>query len=436
MNVDLEKFFETINFGRVRGALISKPFMIDARVATLIARICCKENALPQGAPTSPILANMVCLRLDGELSRLGRAFGCRYTRYADDITFSSNRNVFPRELGVVMFPPYGTHAVIGGNLAAAIQSNGFVVNFEKLRLYHKANSQRVTGLTVNRIPNVSRTYIRSIRGMLNAWRQYGFDSAQDEYRRSFASRPRAPWRAPPCFRKALVGKMNYLAMIKGRTDAVFVSLAKKCRQLDSTLFSEVLDGNDAIDRAVWVVECPKESWQGTGFFLKDIGFVTCDHILGDLIEVFHPDRPNDRRVAAVDKRDKHLDIAILNVPGVTPVGLRMAEGIETNTGDKILVAGWPGFASGHSMYKHWGVVTMKNRRFGVPHIVPSAAIAAGNSGGPVLNQQFKVVGIASRGIGEMKEQSTASPDIYGAIDINLIRQIVDLPPELGTTGR
>jgi RNA-directed DNA polymerase len=102
LNVDLKNFFETINFGRVRGALMSKPFMLDPRIATIIARLCCKDNALPQGAPTSPILANMVCLRLDGELSRLGRAFSCRYTRYADDITFSSNHNEFPRELAAV----------------------------------------------------------------------------------------------------------------------------------------------------------------------------------------------------------------------------------------------------------------------------------------------------------------------------------------------
>jgi RNA-directed DNA polymerase len=424
LNVDLKNFFDTINFGRVRGALISKPYMLDPRIATIIARLCCKDNALPQGAPTSPILANMVCLRLDGELSRLGRAFKCRYTRYADDITFSSNHNDFPRELAALILPPYGTHATVGDSLGETIRSNGFLVNAEKTRLYHKANSQRVTGLTVNRKPNVSRTYIRSIRGMLNAWQRYGYDRAQEEYRRSFASRVRAPWRRPPTFRSALLGKMNYLAMIKGRSDPVFIALAKKCRQLDGTLFNEVLDGNDAVDSAVWVVECVEKLYQGTGFFLQDVGFVTCAHVLGSQIEVFHPERPVDRRVATVVARDDHLDIAILYVPGSTPESLQMVDSVQIKRDKKILVAGWPGFAPGHTMYKHWGTVTMSAKRHGVRYIVPSAAIAEGNSGGPVLDQHFRVIGIASRGINEMKDEDTASPDQYGAIVIDEIRRL------------
>src|SRR5205814_3311637 len=99
LNVDLKDFFPTINFGRVRGVLIAKPYCLLPHIATYIARICCRDNALPQGAPTSPIISNMICSRLDRQLLRLARQYRCVYTRYADDLTFSTSMPRFPGAL-------------------------------------------------------------------------------------------------------------------------------------------------------------------------------------------------------------------------------------------------------------------------------------------------------------------------------------------------
>jgi RNA-directed DNA polymerase len=90
LNVDLEDFFGSINFGRVRGMFMAPPYTRPPEVATLLAQICCHENKLPQGAPTSPIISNMICSRMDGELKRLSKEHGCFYTRYCDDLTFST----------------------------------------------------------------------------------------------------------------------------------------------------------------------------------------------------------------------------------------------------------------------------------------------------------------------------------------------------------
>ena len=95
-NVDLEDFFPSINFARVRGMFIAKPYQLPAPVATILAQICCHNNMLPQGAPTSPIVSNMLCAKMDNELGRLARKHRCRYTRYADDLTFSTNFENFP----------------------------------------------------------------------------------------------------------------------------------------------------------------------------------------------------------------------------------------------------------------------------------------------------------------------------------------------------
>ena len=73
LNLDLEDFCPTINFGRVRGLFMSFPFHFNAEVATLLAQICTFDNHLPQGAPTSPIISNFICSKLDSEMSRFSK---------------------------------------------------------------------------------------------------------------------------------------------------------------------------------------------------------------------------------------------------------------------------------------------------------------------------------------------------------------------------
>ena len=86
-NVDLEDFFPSINFGRVRGMFMAKPYLLPEKVATVLAHLCCHNGQLPQGAPTSPIISNMICAKLDSQLQQLARTTRSAYTRYADDIT-------------------------------------------------------------------------------------------------------------------------------------------------------------------------------------------------------------------------------------------------------------------------------------------------------------------------------------------------------------
>jgi RNA-directed DNA polymerase len=104
LKVDLEDFFPSINFGRVRGMFMAFPFEYPPEVATLLAQLCCYRNQLPQGAPTSPIVSNFICRRLDVQLARIARDERCYYTRYADDICLSTNRKTFPGawQLGTV----------------------------------------------------------------------------------------------------------------------------------------------------------------------------------------------------------------------------------------------------------------------------------------------------------------------------------------------
>ena len=90
LNIDLKDFFPSITEKRIIGVLQS--LGISSRVASIIAKLCCHNAHLPQGAPTSPVLSNMICFRLDKKLLAFAKGARCIYTRYADDITFSSRQ--------------------------------------------------------------------------------------------------------------------------------------------------------------------------------------------------------------------------------------------------------------------------------------------------------------------------------------------------------
>lgn len=218
LNVDLKEFFPSVNFGRVRGLLMAEPYRRPPEVATVLAQLACHDNQLPQGAPTSPVLANMVCWGMDSALQGLAKRCRATYTRYADDVTFSTNRRDFPAELAVVE----GEAVRLGYELAAVIERSGFEPNTKKVRLQTREFRQEVTGLTVNVFPNVQRCYVRQIRAMLHAWRKFGLEAAEAEHRRKYAHEHRGPGRGAPSYRAVVEGKLAYLAMVRGVADPVY----------------------------------------------------------------------------------------------------------------------------------------------------------------------------------------------------------------------
>lgn len=234
-NIDLQDFFPTINFGRVRGLFMAAPFHMGAAAATAMAQICTHKNGLPQGAPTSPVLSNFIATALDRRLMRLARDNGVRYSRYADDITFSTNQQSFP--VGLVAFEPGDKpRPIVGEALARAIAESGFAVNAGKVRLQTQHERQSVTGLNVNAFANVERARIRKLRAMLHAWRKFGLDAAGEEhFRRWRRTRPTAKDETVGrAFRHAVYGELAFVKMIRGQEDPVFLKLCAQVLALDA----------------------------------------------------------------------------------------------------------------------------------------------------------------------------------------------------------
>jgi len=166
LNIDLQDFFGTINFGRVRGFFIKdRNFALHPNAATVLAQISCHQNSLPQGSPCSPVISNLIGHVLDIHLGKLAFETGCSYSRYADDITFSTNKRLFPPTIARPIFGVPHTW-IIGEKLQETVNRAGFIISPHKTRMQYRTSRQDVTGLVVNSKTNIRSEYRRTVRAM------------------------------------------------------------------------------------------------------------------------------------------------------------------------------------------------------------------------------------------------------------------------------
>ena len=254
LNIDLEDFFPTVNFGRVRGLFMKPPFEMGAAAATVCARIVTHRNGLPQGAPTSPILSNFIAAALDRQLQRLARQNRLTYTRYADDITFSTNLPAFPPAIATRQLLEGGLVQVEAGDaLNEAVSRSGFAINAKKVRLQGRHVRQSVTGLSVNVRVNVTRERIRRLRAMLHAWRKFGIEEAAREHYQKYRSRSSEDVTpaGPGGFRNIVYGHLAFVKMVRGADDTVFLKLCAQVLELDprpSKFIRQMVFGADDYD--------------------------------------------------------------------------------------------------------------------------------------------------------------------------------------------
>lgn len=156
LNLDLENFFDSFHFGRVQGYFEKNcNFKLPHEVAVILAQLTCYQGRLPQGAPSSPIITNLICQAMDIYLLRVAKKYKLDYTRYADDLTFSTNDRHFVEKQEKFL-----------AEAIAAIKRAGFSINEKKTRLQFRDSRQEVTGLIVNKKLNVNHAYVRKTRAM------------------------------------------------------------------------------------------------------------------------------------------------------------------------------------------------------------------------------------------------------------------------------
>ncbi|MHA1898166.1 MAG: reverse transcriptase family protein, partial [Promethearchaeota archaeon] len=150
VKIDLKDFFPSIKLEQV--IQVFNGFGFNKPVAGVLARLCSDyykgKVFLPQGAPTSPMIANLYASKLDIRLAGLWANHGFRYTRYADDLTFSSYREDV--DVGKLIFATY-----------EIIKDEKLEPNYKKTRVYRSGNRMEVTGIVVNQKLNIKRDWVR-----------------------------------------------------------------------------------------------------------------------------------------------------------------------------------------------------------------------------------------------------------------------------------
>lgn len=428
LNIDLEDFFGSINFGRVRGMFMSRPYYATPAVATVMAQICCFENALPQGAPTSPVVSNMICSKMDSHLRALAKATGCYYTRYADDITFSKRGRKFPDRLATVVENDSEMTCIVGKDILNIVSDNGFKINEEKTRFTRNGMRHEVTGLVVNSKLNVRRSFIRQIQAMLRAWDKFGYENAADHHFNRYRRKTPGPGHENASFEKVVRGKIQHVGSVKGQTDAVYLNLAKRFNAIASQSIDLV---NDSViklaNEATFVIENEKyEGENGTAFYMSGVGFITCFHCTSDYEQVLY--RPKYMKEKIRVKRkfyNDEKDLAILEpIDAVTIEESYKKTQHQVCYGDKITLVGYPEHGPGKKITIKDGHVTSFGQYIGQSYIKISQPIVGGNSGGPLLDSYGRVVAVAQRGLGTTGK--AANVEFFGAIPVNAVMDLFE----------
>lgn len=163
LKMDIKDFFPTITTGRVFG--LYKSLGYSSSVALTLTNLCTYNESLPQGAPTSPYISNLICRNLDLRLDLLCRKRSLNYSRYADDITLSGGRNV----KNTISY------------VKKILEEEGFNVNEKKTKLIFKNNRQQITGIVVNEKLSIPKILIKSLRQDIYYMSKFGVESHLDK---------------------------------------------------------------------------------------------------------------------------------------------------------------------------------------------------------------------------------------------------------------
>lgn len=183
INLDLKDFFPTITFARVKG--VFRAFGYSSQIATILALICTEpeteevevdgetfylatsERHLPQGAPTSPALTNILCYRFDRRMVGMAEKLNFAYTRYADDLSFSASGEDAKNFRKLLW------------RANAIVKDEGFTMHPDKLRIMRQGERQEVTGLVVNDNVGIDRRMMRRFRALVFQLEKDGLDGKE-----------------------------------------------------------------------------------------------------------------------------------------------------------------------------------------------------------------------------------------------------------------
>lgn len=188
LKLDILHFFDSVRYSDVKDKVFPEEVYSEP-IRILLAMLCYHGDALPQGAPTSPAISNILLYEFDELVGSWCAARNIAYTRYCDDLTFSGSFD--PRE--------------VQGFVRAQLKNRGFLLNAQKTRLQPRGRQQMVTGIVVNESPGIPRTYRRTLRQELHYCRRFGVEGHLNS---------QGITQSPETYLRALLGRVSYVLSV------------------------------------------------------------------------------------------------------------------------------------------------------------------------------------------------------------------------------
>jgi RNA-directed DNA polymerase len=210
LSIDLKDFFHSITDLEILELFKSKPFHFNEEVAFVLTKLTTFKGRLPMGAPTSPVLSNLYCLKIDHELEDLCHKENVTYSRYADDLTFSSDKPICQELIN---------------SIKSILDTAGFCLNTNKFRFQQANFKQVVNGIKVNKKVNVDRKYIRRLRAILHNLESKGVLHVVMEFYQ-VSDKPTSTQGRK--FFYSLEGQINHVGYVRGFEDLVYLKLKNK----------------------------------------------------------------------------------------------------------------------------------------------------------------------------------------------------------------
>lgn len=423
LKLDIKDFFPSITSSRIHGLFASKPFCFPPEVVDTLTNLVCCNQELPQGAPTSPVLSNMICYRMDKTLLGFARNHMLKYTRYADDLTFSSTSR---RAISSIVSLGENGKITVSKGIVRTITDNGFEINAKKTTYMGAETRQTVTGIVVNRKCNFTRKKYRYLRNLFYRWKHQGSKAAafcyldhleSPRHGRTFTTEDGNF--SETLFRNHIRGVLSYYSMIVSKNNGASGPLQKlwtSYHDLTNEAVPEMIP-----ERSVFRIETTYDyeiigsgtdnfTSTGTAFAMNGIGIVTARHCLlppsdkrvhlreDSLVEITSIDRNCLKKIEISSARSNGIDdwavFPNLQISQNQP-GLPLASSFDLQRGMTVIAYG---FADGEKALRR---IEAKVSEIIGNEIVVDRAFIQGMSGGPVLNARGKVIGMVTKGSGE-----------------------------------